>query len=205
MLETQELINQIGLLSYSGVWLLSFAANVIVPIPEEGVFLILGYLAGGPHWNGFILFPVIFSGVLASDITIYLLARGGNKLVKNAYNKVFASQVESRMDWIKKHMNKVVFFSRFLIQLRFLGPFLAGHLKIPFRQFIVWDILALLIYIPLYLSLGWYFRSRIDSILGGISVVKNIIISVIIIVLLVLLIRWLKKKFYKINTNNNEQ
>ena len=57
---TEELINQIGLLSYSGVWLLSFAANVIIPIPEEGILLILGYFAGGPHVNGFIRFPVIF-------------------------------------------------------------------------------------------------------------------------------------------------
>ena len=195
---TEELINQIGLLSYSGVWLLSFAANVIIPIPEEGILLILGYLAGGPHWNGFILFPVIFTGVIASDITIYLLARGGNKLITKAYNKIFASQVENKKAWIEKHIYKVIFFSRFLIQLRFLGPFLAGQMKVPFKKFLLIDAFALIIYIPLYLSLGWYFRGRIEAILGGIGVVRIVIVTVVIIMIVLLLLRMLKKKFYKI-------
>ena len=202
---TEELINQIGLLSYSGVWFLSFAANVIIPIPEEGILLILGYLAGGPHWNGFILFPVIFTGVIASDITIYLLARGGNKLITNAYNKIFASQVENKKAWIERHIYKVIFCSRFLIQLRFLGPFLAGQMKVPFKKFLLVDAFALIIYIPLYLSLGWYFRGRIEAILGGIGVVRNVIITVFIIMIVLLLLRMLKKKFYKIKSEETNE
>ncbi|OGI64406.1 hypothetical protein A2733_01200 [Candidatus Nomurabacteria bacterium RIFCSPHIGHO2_01_FULL_40_20] len=196
-MEAQEIINQIGALSYFGVWLLSFAANVLVPIPEEGVFIILGYLAGGPHLNGLILFPVIFTGVIASDITIYLLARGGNRFITGAYKRIFASQVESRMEWVQKNINKVIFCSRFLIQLRFLGPFLAGYLKIPFKKFLLLDAGALLIYIPLYLALGWYFRSRIDSILNGIGVARNIILMAILLGLVFLFMKYIRKKYAK--------
>lgn len=198
MIETQEIIRQVSVLSYGGIWLMSFAANVIVPIPEEGVLLILGYVAGGPTWNGLLLLLVIYSGVIASDILIYSLARGGNKLVTGAYNKIFASKIEGRKDWIIKNMDKVIFFSRFLIQLRFLGPFLAGQMKVSFRKFITLDALALLIYIPFYVTIGWYFRSRIDAILNGIGVVRNMIVAVVIIFVLFSLVRYMRRKFFDI-------
>lgn len=204
-METQELIKQIGLLSYGGVWLLSFAANVIVPVPEEAILLILGFLAAGPQWNGYILVPVIFAGVIASDIIIYILARKGNKIIMWAYNKIFASKVEGKTQWINKHMDKVIFFSRFLIQLRFLGPFLAGHMKVPFRKFITLDVAALLIYIPAYLTIGWYFRSRIEFILSGVGVVRNIVMTLVIIMLMLFLMKILRSKFYKIKSEETNE
>lgn len=198
MIGTEEIIKQISLLSYGGVWLTAFAANVIVPIPEEGVLLLLGYVAGGPTWNGLIILLIVYAGVIASDILIYSLAKAGNKFVTGAYNKLFATKVEARREWIEKNMDKVIFFSRFLIQLRFLGPFLAGHMKVPFKRFITLDALALMIYIPLYLTLGWYFRSRIDFILSGIGVVRNVIITLGIILIVLFALKFLRKKYYNV-------
>jgi len=199
MLETQEIINQISVLSYSGIWLLSFAANVIVPIPEEIILLVLGYVAGGPGWNGLLLLLTIFTGVVASDVLIYYLARSGNRFVTGIYNTLFANKVENKKEWIEKHMNKVIFFSRFLIQLRFLGPFIAGQMKVPFKRFIFWDTLALLIYVPFYVTLGWYFRSSFSSIISGIGVLQNVFISLALIVVVLVLMRFLRKKYYNIN------
>lgn len=198
MIGTEEIIKQISLLSYGGIWLTAFAANVIVPIPEEGVLLLLGYVAGGPTWNGLIILLIVYTGVIASDILIYSLAKAGNKFVTGAYNKLFATKVEARREWIEKNMDKVIFFSRFLIQLRFLGPFLAGHMKVPFKRFITLDALALLLYIPLYLTLGWYFRSRIDFILSGIGVVRNVIITLGIILIVLFALKFLRKKYYNV-------
>lgn len=198
MLETQEIIKQISLLSYGGIWLTAFAANVIVPIPEEGVLLILGYVAGGPSWNGLIVLLIVYTGVIASDILIYSLAKAGNKFVTGAYNKLFATKVEARREWIEKNMGKVIFFSRFLIQLRFLGPFLAGHMRVPFKKFLALDALALAIYIPLYLTLGWYFRSSINSILSGIGVVRNVVVTVFIIIIVLFVLKFLRKKYYNV-------
>ena len=139
MLETQELINQTGLLSYFGIWGISIISNVIIPVPEEVVLLVFGYLAAGSKFDLIILLPVVMSGLLLSDIVMYFFSRRGNKLISAFYDKVFASRLESKKEWISRHINKVVFFSRFLIQLRFLGPFFAGQTGMPFRKFLFLD------------------------------------------------------------------
>lgn len=198
---TEVLIDQLGPLSYIGIWGVSVLSNVLIPVPEEAVLLVLGYLAGGPRFDIFILFPVVLSGLLLSDIVMYFFSLRGNKLVSAFYDRVFASRLESRKEWIDKHMNKVIFFSRFLVQLRFLGPFFAGQSGMSLRKFLTLDFLALAIYTPLYLFIGFYFRSRIEFITSGIGAVRNIIILVFLSVFLFSLLRFIKKFLLKTRPN----
>ena len=200
---TQDLITEFGGLSYIGIWFISFISNVFIPVPEEVVLLILGYLAGGPKVNGTLLFPVVLLGLLTSDLVMYFFAKRGNKLVSIFYDKVFAKRVESKRKWIDKHINKVVFFSRFLIQLRFLGPFFAGQTKMTFRKFFFLDLGALLVYTPIYLLIGFYFRNRIDFIINGVSKVKNIFILIIVSSALIGLIRYIRNVMLKIRTEED--
>lgn len=199
---TEVLIDQLGPLTYVGIWGVSIFSNVLIPVPEEAVLLVLGYLAGGPRFDMYILFPVVLSGLLLSDIVMYFFSRRGNKIVSAFYDKVFASRLESRKEWIDKHMNKVIFFSRFLVQLRFLGPFFAGQAGVPFRKFLMLDFLALVIYTPLYLFIGFYFRSRIDFITNGIGIVRNIIIVVVLGLAMFSLLRFIKKFLLKTKPEN---
>ncbi|MCE9585168.1 DedA family protein [Candidatus Nomurabacteria bacterium] len=197
MLETKEIINQLGSLSYFGIFIVSILSNVIIPIPEEGVLLVLGFLSGTPAVNGFIMVPVVFLGLLISDIIMYSLARHGSKIVNFLYKKVFASRLEDKKEWIETNINKVVFFSRFLVQLRFLGPFFAGHNKMPFRKFLVYDALALAIYVPLYVFLGWYFHNRVELIVDGIGKIRNIIILAVVFILIITFLKFSYNFFIK--------
>lgn len=202
MTGVQELIKEIGLLSYLGIWVVSLLSNVIIPVPEEAVLLVLGYLAGGPKFDGVILLPVVLSGLLVSDIAMYFFSRRGNRLVSGFYDKIFAARLESKKDWINKHISKVVFFSRFLVQLRFLGPFFAGQTRMSFRKFLFLDLLALLIYTPFYLIIGFYFRSRINFIAEGIGIVRNIIIVIILIILMFSFLRYIRNRLLKTKTES---
>lgn len=199
---TEDLIKELGALSYLGIFGISLISNIFIPVPEEAVVLILGYLAGGTNFDLMILFPVVLLGLLISDIAIYLFSRRGNKLVSMFYDKVFASQLESKKEWISRHLGKVIFISRFLVQFRFLGPFFAGQNKVSFMRFLLIDLSALLIYVPLYLGLGLYFRSRIEQIIGGIGVARNIIITVLVLVVVFSLTRVFKKSFLKMKPKN---
>ncbi|MES2023324.1 MAG: VTT domain-containing protein [Patescibacteria group bacterium] len=192
---TSELIRNIGALSYLEIFGISIISNVIVPVPEEAVLLILGYLAGTQNINGFILAPIVFLGLLLSDIVMYFLSKRGAKVVNFFYQKVFASRLEGKTEWIGGHINKIIFFSRFLVQLRFLGPFFAGHLRIPFKKFLIYDFLALIIYVPMYLFIGWYFHSRVEFIIDGIGTIRNIIIIVVALGMLLATYKFLYKFF----------
>jgi membrane protein DedA with SNARE-associated domain len=177
MENSASLIAHIEALSYTGIFLVSTIANVVVPVPEEIVLVIFGYLSRGEGFNLFIVMPIVISGVLLGDVIMYVLARRSNKLVTKFYDHSFAHIIEARGDeWIMRHIKKIIFFSRFMIQFRFIGPFLAGYKKIPFKQFFLYDLLAVLVYVPLYVLLGRFFHKKINLIIDNVNSVKNIVI-----------------------------
>ncbi|MBP7846122.1 MAG: DedA family protein [Candidatus Pacebacteria bacterium] len=195
---TEILIAELGSLSYFGIFIISILANVFIPFPEEVVLLGLGYLSGTGSANIWILIPIVITGLLVSDIGMYFLSRGGNKWVNMFYQKVFAGKLGDKLKWMNANINKVVFFSRFMVQLRFLGPFMAGQVKMPFKKFILIELAALFVYVPLFLGLGNYFHSRISSIIDGVNVVRNAILIFAGFVAIFAIFKILKKKLMKI-------
>lgn len=198
MEDTETLIAGLNSLSYLGIFGISILANVFIPFPEEVVLLGLGYLSGTGHTNIFILIPIVILGLLLSDIGMYFLSRAGNRWVNLFYEKVFANKIGDKIKWVNANINKVVFFSRFMVQLRFLGPFMAGQIKMPFKKFLKIELLALIIYVPLFLGLGNYFHKKLSMIVGGIGVVRNTILILLGFILIIGLFKFLRKKFASI-------
>ncbi len=184
MSATHEFINQLGTLSYVGIFGVSIIANVVIPVPEEVILLALGYLAGTGRVNGIILLPIVILGLLVSDVTMYWLSKKGNRLITFFYNKFFAKRLDEKRAWLETHIEKVIFFSRFMVQLRFIGPFLAGQAKVSWRKFLTFELAALVIYVPLYIWAGWYFRERVEFIISGVAEVRNIVLIIAGLVIL---------------------
>jgi membrane protein DedA with SNARE-associated domain len=197
MTETQEILRQIGAMSYLGIFGIGFLANIVVPVPEEVVILAIGYVAGTGHLNFWIALPVVFAGALLSDVIMFSLSLHGNKIVRTVYDKFFAKIVPMNDEFIKAHVKKIIFVARFLVNLRFIGPFLAGQAKTSYKTFLFWDSLALAIYLSVLMWAGHYFQNRIEGIFSGIGAVKNIILVVIGIVVLITIAQAIKKAFLK--------
>lgn len=188
---TEDVINQLGALSYGGIWVVSFLSNVVIPIPEEIVLLALGYLSGTGTINGLIVIPLVISALLINDIIIYRLSRRGSKITTWLYTRFFEKRVKQKGElWLNMNIKRIIFFSRFLMQLRFIGPFLAGTKKIPQKQFIITDLVALIVYVPLYVGLGWYFHSRVLLIIKDVGIVKNILLLLIAVIAIIAIIKF---------------
>lgn len=194
-MEAQEIINQLGTFSYGGIFGISFLANVVIPVPEEIVLLVLGYLAGTGHISIYYTIPIVIAGLLASDIVMYSLARGGNKFVERIYQRFFANRIKNRQAWLEANIEKVVFYSRFMVQLRFIGPFMAGHMKMPFKKFLTYELAALVVYVPLFVWGGKYFHSRIVRVISGVGVVHNVILVAIGALVGITLLRYAYRHF----------
>lgn len=199
MVENQEIINQLGALSYLGVWVVSLLSNMVIPVPEEVILLVFGYLAGTGHISLVFVIPIFISGLFLSDLFIYKLSYKGSKIINWIYERFFSKRLRDKGDeWVTLHIHKIIFFSRFLVQLRFIGPFLAGQRKIPQKTFIKYNLFALVIYVPLYTFLGLFFHSRIKSILDNVGVIRNIIFLILGIALSLSVLKY----FYKILLRN---
>lgn len=184
-------------MSYFGIFGLSFLANVVVPVPEEVVILAIGYVIGTGHINFWITFAVVFFGALLSDVIMYYLSFHGNRLVRGVYDKLFSKILPMDDSFVQRHIAKIVFISRFLVNIRFIGPFFAGHVKMPIGTFMFWNSFALLIYTGVMLWAGSYFQDRLEGIFSGIGTFKNVMLILIGIVVIMTLGQIAKNAFLR--------
>ena len=179
----QEFITELKGLSYVGIFAVSLIANILFIVPEEVVLLGLGYVARAGDVDIFAVIPLVILGLLSSDIALYSLSRGNSRVITFLYDRFFSKRIaffskklSGDEAWMQTNIEKVIFYSRFLMQLRFLGPFMAGKHRARVRTFLTYELAALVIYVPLLLWIGWYFRSRIEHIIGGIDRIHTIIL-----------------------------
>lgn len=189
-------IQSLGNISYVGIFGISLLANLVIPVPEEVVLLALGYAAHAGGIEAFYVIPIVITGLLVSDIGLYILSHKKNRLVTFLYKKIFASRFAHRETWMQNNIERVMFFSRFLVQLRFLGPFMAGQLDVKFKKFITYELAALVLYVPILIWTGWYFHSRVERIVAGVGLIRNIIFIVLGIVILSSIFSSINKKLY---------
>lgn len=177
-----QLIAQAAGYSYIGLFVVGFLANVFVPVPEEIVLLAIGYLVGTGAVGFIPTVLAVILGALLSDFIFYELSYRGNKIVKIIYEKYFSRVIPLSTSFIEANIKKIIFISRFLIQFRFLGPFLAGYVKFPRKKFLWLDLAALAVYTTFFIWLGFTFQGRIERIVSGIGQAHNIIIAIAILI-----------------------
>lgn len=178
------ILNQIGALSYIGLFGISLIANVLVPVPEEIIILAIGYTIGKGHFMFFPALIIIILGTCLVDLCMFWLSRTNNKIIVWFYQKIFSKIFPIRHEFLVKHAERFIFISRFLVQLRFLGPFIAGQVKVPWKKFMLYDFAAVVVYITSLLLMGSYFAKSIDKIFSGVHIIQNSIIIVICLFLL---------------------
>jgi membrane-associated protein len=180
-----------------GIILAAMIANIFPGIPEEVFLLGLGYYSATTGSGFLVLGSFLIVGLMISDTILYYASYRGLPWLKNIFNKLWGKDLDQNQDFLKKHQYKIIFFSRFVMNLRAIGPFTAGLLKMPYLKFFMINALALIIYVPLMLSIGYYFQDRIELILGGVGVVKNAIFMGVVLILIFVIIRSLKRRFKK--------
>ncbi len=189
----QQIIANLGAVSYLGILGATFVANLFPGIPEEVFLIALGYMIGKGVFVFWLCLVIVLGALFVTDNILYFAARKGNKAVRAAGNFLLAGTLEQRLPFIEKHIGHIVFFSRFIFQARFLGPFLAGTIHYPYKKFVVREILALATYVPLTFLIGMYFQDRIEMIISGVGIIGNIILLVFVLLAVIFIVNLVKK------------
>lgn len=198
------IITSISGLTYGGIFILALLSNIIIPVPEELVLLGMGYLSGvGVFHHPFVL-GIFILGMLMSDYILYSLAKSGSKLTAGLFKRLEKKGFLKNKEYLKRNINKLIFFSRFLVYLRFVGPVVAGYLNVPRRKFLMYDFLALVIYVNIFLGLGNYFHKQISIIMDGVAKFKNYLLVFLVVVVSILILRYIQKNFMKWITTISE-
>ena len=151
----QVLVSQWG---YLGLLVFVLLGNLGLPVPEESVLSVAGYLV----WQGGFQLPlVLLVGIVsavAGDSLGYWVGRRYGQPVVARYG-LWAGLTPPRLETMRRfvqHYGPVaVFLARFIIGLRFLAGPLAGSSDLPWRSFLMANGCGALVYVPLMVGMGY--------------------------------------------------
>jgi membrane protein DedA with SNARE-associated domain len=166
-----------------------------LPISEEIALAFVGVMVRGTR-GGFIdAVLVAVPALLAADTLYYLLARVvGPRLLrmKLLARIIKPEKVLGGERYFQRRGPRIVFFSRFVVGLRAPVILSAGLLRMQWTRFIVYDGIAILIAIPVWLAVGFALGAQLDSEVGVIGKIFAFLGPVAVVLGSILLYRSVK-------------
>ena len=134
--------------------------------------------------------------ILASDNVLFWLSTyRTSKFVGKLIRKIKKNKINYYKQLMKKHVGKTIFLLKFFAGLRAFGPFLAGSTKVKWKIFQFYNLLAVLVYVPLFVFLGYHFHNRLALIITEVELARHIIFLLMMGVLGSFLMIFIRKKF----------
>jgi membrane protein DedA with SNARE-associated domain len=150
-----ELVQHWG---YAAIALLVLLGNIGVPVPEETILALGGYMA----WQGQLRVSLVLAVGIVSAVTGDSLGywmgrrRGPQAIERYAQRWVGGPGVLDRTRaFVRRRGMLAVFVARFVPGLRFLAGPIAGATGMRFEAFAIANVLGAVVYVPLVTAAGW--------------------------------------------------
>jgi len=165
--------------SYFGIVISLAFSGYIVPLPEEIVLLLVGYLAGFGFFDIYWALAMSVLGVFLGDAIVFWLGLKGGGLMGRIKSRMRPDKIARYEEFMRRHAGRSIFLLRFVVGLRFLSPLFAVSLGIKFSKFQFYDFLAIMIYVPIVVFLGYAFHQNISLLIGKAQAVRHVVFTVL--------------------------
>lgn len=140
---------------YAAIFAIVILGNVGLPVPEETVLTVSGYLI----WQGRLApLPVLLtataSAVLGDNMAYWIGRRYGRAALARLL-RIGPERIERMQGLVVRYGMLAVFVARFVAGLRFLAGPLAGSTGLGPLRFFVANLLGALIYVPTVVGVGY--------------------------------------------------
>ena len=152
---------------YLAVGALLFVEDFGVPVPGETMLIAASLYAGAGHLNIWLVAVVGFAAAVLGDNVGYLIGRsGGRDLVLKFGKVVFITpdRLDRAEDFFSRHGGKIVTIARFIEGLRQLNGIIAGIVEMPWRRFVLFNMLGAAVWVALWCSLGYLAGDNVEVI-----------------------------------------
>ena len=149
--------------------------SVGIPFPVSLVLVAAGSFAQQGEMKLWEVIVVATAGAVVGDQIGYGLARwGGRRLVQRISRSVGGeASIKQAESFTKRWSGAGIFLSRWLVAA--LGPWVnvtSGVAAYPWQRFLLWDLLGQLLWVVIYVILGYVFSDRVQAmveILGNLA------------------------------------
>lgn len=170
-------------LSYLGVFLAMATTGYLVPLPEEIILLVGGFLIASGVADPSVMVLVSFLGAITGDTFIYYICHHGGRFAHKLRSRVEEGTFSKYICWFKKNKREAIFVTRFILGMRFLSPVISGLLNIPWHIFIIYNSLAALIFVPLIISFGYFFHTHIHDLVAFASSIRHAAFLLLLVII----------------------
>lgn len=194
----QNLIPYLILYKYTTIFVISFAAALVVPIPSGSLLMAAAAYA---RFGYFDIYWVIILSIIANilgDNMGYWIARmyGRDVLSRIGFRRILASNnFKNIEDKFNRHPGFIIFASRFEVLSTLSVNLLSGISKIPYKKYLAHEIPGSIIQVGVYSMIGYLFADNWQSISSTIGRVTLIIVLVLVLFLISISKKKIMSKF----------
>lgn len=167
-------------LSYAGIFITLAFLGSFIPLPEEVLLLVVGYIASLGYADIWIVIAVSLIAGISGDLILYWLSRRGNKVLLNFDPNNDKKRIDRYESLMENHGGKTIFTLRLIVGLRIFGPIVAGSSKVPWREFVYYDSLALVVYFPTLILIGYHFHNSLQDLISDVGILSHFIFFVVV-------------------------
>ena len=197
-----QFINDYGNFIYAILFLIIFCETglVFLPfLPGDSLIFAAGTFAAIGEMNFFLLLILIILAAILGDTVNYEIGKHfGRKIINNKkFTIIKKENLEKAEALVAKYGGAAVFIARFMPIIRTIVPFVVGMGKLHYPKFIKFNALGGIIWVTLFLTIGYLF--------GNIPFVKEhftiIVLAIIFLSVLPIVIAFIKSKLNKSTAN----
>lgn len=162
-------------------------ASIGAPLPVTLMLVAAGSFAKQGEMKLTSIIIVASGAAILGDHIGYGLSRwGGRRLVDRITGRVGGATKIKKAEGLSRRWGGAgIFFSRWLVTE--LGPWInvtSGITSYPWRHFVVWDVLGEILWVVLYVMLGYQFSDRVQYLVEILGNLAWVILGVIVAMLL---------------------
>jgi membrane protein DedA with SNARE-associated domain len=178
------------ILVFLGV-MLECSAMLGLIIPGESILLIAAFYSAHGNLNVWWVMGLAFVGaVIGDNIGYYIGAHGGRRFMLKYGKYFFVKRQRLRLvdKYFKDHGGKTIFIARFTSFLRALAAITAGSMKMPFKQFFLYDVTGAAVWSVVITALGYFLGGNwplLKKVLRDMGLTAFVLIVIVIITVVV--------------------
>jgi membrane protein DedA with SNARE-associated domain len=182
---------------YYGIFVFVFVGNLGIPVPEETVMLAAGFLAGRDLLDIRYVYAVVFVSAVIGDCTGFMIGRtGGQAVMERLANRFhfLRERYERLQVFFQVHGSKAVFMARFIAGVRFMAGPMAGACKMPFLQFLGWNVLGAMVWCSVIVTVGYLLGDELYALVARTHQATRWIALVAAVLLVFVLLAWWRER-----------
>ena len=177
-----DLTQLIGHWGYSAIFLIVILGSIGIPVPEEAIMLLAGFLVWEKKLDLSVVLIVGFLSTVSGDNLGYWAGRTYGRATIERYGQkllISSERLDVMQNFVNRHGQVAVFLARFIPGLRFLAGPLTGIASMPFPRFFLANIAGAAVYVPLTVAFGLGFGEYIHWLEGYLTKAEHIVLAAI--------------------------